>query len=89
MSLPNRPCAIPPVRLVWRRRFCINMIPKPNMAVVTADQILEPKETFQLAMQSALSFVNENPEALVTFGIKPTFPSTQLGYVKFGETISV
>ena len=61
--------------------------PKANMAVVTADQVLEPKETFQQAMRSALSFVNENPEALVTFGIKPTFPSTQLGYVKLGETI--
>ena len=61
--------------------------PKANMAVVTADQVLEPKETFQQAMRSALSFVNENPQALVTFGIKPTFPSTQLGYIKLGETI--
>lgn len=61
--------------------------PNANMAVVTADQVLEPKETFQLAMKSALSFVNENPEALVTFGIQPTFPSTQLGYIKLGETI--
>jgi mannose-1-phosphate guanylyltransferase len=59
--------------------------PDANMAVVTADQILEPKETFQQAMQSALTFVNNNPEALVTFGIQPTFPSTQLGYVKFGD----
>ncbi len=58
-----------------------------NMAVVTADQVLDPKETFQQAMTSALSFVNENPEALVTFGIQPTFPSTQLGYVKFGQTV--
>ena len=59
---------------------------KATMAVVTADQLLEPVETFQQAMQTALSFVNQNPDALVTFGIKPTFPSTQLGYLEFGKT---
>ena len=58
-----------------------------NMAVVTADQVLEPKETFQAAMRTALSFVDENPEALVTFGIQPTFPSTQLGYIQFGKSV--
>lgn len=60
---------------------------KANMAVVTADQILEPKEKFQTAMRTALSFVNENPQALVTFGIQPTFASTQLGYIQFGTAV--
>ena len=59
-----------------------------TMAVVTADQILEPKEKFQEAMQTAVSFVNENPQALVTFGIQPTFASTQLGYIQFGKAVS-
>lgn len=62
--------------------------PKATMAVVTADQILEPAETFQKAMRAALSFVDENSEALLTFGIKPTFPCSQLGYIKFGEAVS-
>ena len=61
--------------------------PRAKMAVVTADQVLEPKETFRQAMQSALAFVDDHPEALVTFGIQPTFPSTQLGYVKFGDAV--
>jgi mannose-1-phosphate guanylyltransferase len=59
-----------------------------TMAIVTADQLVEPVEVFQGAMNTALSFVNENPEALVTFGIQPTFPSTQLGYIQFGEKVS-
>jgi len=59
-----------------------------NMAVVTADQIIEPKDTFQNAMRTALSFVDANPESMVTFGIKPTFASTQLGYIKFGKAVS-
>jgi mannose-1-phosphate guanylyltransferase len=56
--------------------------PTATMAILTADQILEPPETLQNALKDAFQFVNQDPEALVTFGIKPTFPSTQLGYVK-------
>ncbi len=53
-----------------------------SMAVVTADQIIEPAKTFQRALKDALTFVNANPDRMITFGIKPTFPSTQLGYIK-------
>lgn len=53
-----------------------------TMAVVTADQIIDPPEVLQTAITDAISYVNANPETLLTFGIKPTFPSTQLGYVK-------
>jgi mannose-1-phosphate guanylyltransferase len=56
--------------------------PTATMAVVTADQVLEPAEVLQNALKDAFRFVDRNPEALVTFGIKPTFPSTQLGYIK-------
>lgn len=59
--------------------------PDANMAVVTADQLLKPLESFQQVMRTALDFVQSNPEALLTFGIQPTFPSTQLGYIKFGK----
>lgn len=58
-----------------------------SMAVVTADQILEPAEAFESAMRAALAFVHENPQGLITFGIKPTFPSTQLGYLYLGDEV--
>jgi len=56
--------------------------PDATMAVVTADHIIEPHEVFQQAMKDAVTFINANPESLLTFGIKPTFPSTQFGYIK-------
>jgi len=56
--------------------------PDASMAVLTADQIIEPAETFQQALKDALTYVNANPDKMITFGIKPTFPSTQLGYIK-------
>jgi mannose-1-phosphate guanylyltransferase len=58
--------------------------PDASMAVVTADQLIEPDDVFQKAMNAGLSFVNANPDAMITFGIKPTFPSTQLGYIQLG-----
>lgn len=59
--------------------------PDATMAIVTADQLLEPPEVLQDALRDAFSFVRRNPEVLVTFGVKPTFPSTQLGYVKCAD----
>ncbi|MBW8002462.1 MAG: mannose-1-phosphate guanylyltransferase [Planctomycetes bacterium] len=56
--------------------------PDATMAIVTADQLIEPAEVLQQAIKDALAFANENPDCLTTFGIKPTFPSTQLGYIK-------
>ncbi len=55
--------------------------PQATMTIVTADQVIEPAETLQQAITDARTFVKANPEHLVTFGIKPTFPSTQLGYL--------
>lgn len=59
--------------------------PEAVMAVLTADQILDPPEVLQQALTDAFEFIAANPEALITFGIKPTFPSTQLGYVKCAD----
>jgi len=53
-----------------------------TIAVVTADQIIQPADVFQQAIKDALAFVNNNPQNMVTFGIKPTYPSTTLGYIK-------
>ncbi|MBC8217401.1 MAG: mannose-1-phosphate guanylyltransferase [Planctomycetes bacterium] len=56
--------------------------PQAAMAVVTADQIIEPAEVLQQAIKDALAYVNDNPHGMVTFGIQPTFASTGLGYIK-------
>ena len=60
--------------------------PEAQMAVVTADQVIEPPEVLQQALKDALAFVSSNPDTLVTFGIQPAFASTQLGYIKCSAT---
>ncbi len=62
--------------------------PNATMAVVTSDQLIEPDDMFSKSIEDALEFVENNPKAKITFGIPPTFPSTQLGYVKIGKTQS-
>lgn len=59
--------------------------PEATMAVVTADQVLDPPEVLRDALQDALEFISSNPDALITFGVKPTLPSTQLGYIKCAD----
>jgi mannose-1-phosphate guanylyltransferase len=59
--------------------------PDATTAVITADQIIEPAEVLQQALTDGLTFINNNPDTLLTFGINPTFPSTQLGYIKCGK----
>ena len=56
--------------------------PDAAMAIVTADQLIQPAEVLQQALKDALAFVNKNPDSLVTFGIQPTYPNTQLGYIQ-------
>lgn len=56
--------------------------PEATMAVVTADQLIEPAEVLQQALKDALFYVNNNPDNMITFGIQPTFASAQLGYIK-------
>ena len=56
--------------------------PEATIAVVTADQLIEPANVLQQALKDALIFVNDNPDNMITFGIQPTFASTQLGYIK-------
>ena len=59
--------------------------PNATMAVVTADQLIEPDNVFQKTISDGMVFVNKNKEAMITFGIQPTFASTQLGYVQLGD----
>ncbi|MDO8302154.1 MAG: sugar phosphate nucleotidyltransferase [Sedimentisphaerales bacterium] len=60
--------------------------PDATMAVMTADHIIRPTDIFQQTIKDGLAYVNRNPEAMITFGIEPTGPNTQLGYIKLGTS---
>ncbi len=59
-----------------------------TMAVFTADHIIRPVEQFAEAVQKACETAEEHTDTLLTFGIRPTWPHTGLGYIECGETIA-
>ncbi len=63
--------------------------PDAVCAVVTADHVIEPIDAFQSAIKTAFAVTEQFPNALVTFGIVPTFGHTGLGYVHRGEALAM
>ncbi|HVT89653.1 MAG TPA: sugar phosphate nucleotidyltransferase [Tepidisphaeraceae bacterium] len=61
--------------------------PDAVFAIVTADHVIEPVETFQSALKAAFAVTEKLPNALVTFGIVPTFGHTGLGYIHRGDEL--
>ena len=58
--------------------------PSATMAVFTADHVIRPVEQFAKSVDAACNAAESNRDALVTFGIKPSWPHTGLGYVHSG-----
>jgi mannose-1-phosphate guanylyltransferase len=55
-----------------------------TMAVFTADHIIRPKKCFTRAVQLAMDTAEKHSDALLTFGVRPTWPHTGLGYIECG-----
>jgi mannose-1-phosphate guanylyltransferase len=61
--------------------------PSATMIVLSADHVIEPEREFHRAVHAAEQVAADHPTALLTFGIRPTFPSTGYGYVHRGEPV--
>ena len=61
--------------------------PKASVFVAPSDHFIAPEEKFISEVQSALDYVARYP-SLLTFGIRPTHPSTGYGYIRFGDAVS-
>lgn len=56
--------------------------PDATMVVMPADHVIRPDDVFQAALKQAASLVEQDPEQIVTFGIKPTYPAEAFGYIE-------
>jgi mannose-1-phosphate guanylyltransferase len=68
--------------------LCHRSDPEAVMVVMPADHVIEPAQEFRRAAQVAEQMVIENPGALVTFGIRPTFAATGYGYIERGAELT-
>jgi len=60
--------------------------PDGTMLVMPADQVIRPAERFREVMRAGVE-VAAQAGALVTFGIKPSYPATGYGYIHRGERV--
>src|SRR4051794_26090787 len=59
-----------------------------TMIVMPADHAIEPAQEFLRAVHAAAQLADEFPDALITFGIRPTEPATGYGYIHRGEPVA-
>ena len=62
--------------------------PDATMAVLPADHVIRPAETFQAAIRQAAELVEASPARIVTFGITPTYPAEVFGYIHRGQPLA-
>jgi mannose-1-phosphate guanylyltransferase len=61
--------------------------PQAVVAMLTADQIIEPVAVFQERLTEAYRIAETDTDALVTFGVVPTRPATGFGYLQLGKPL--
>ncbi|MHC4178323.1 MAG: mannose-1-phosphate guanylyltransferase, partial [Planctomycetota bacterium] len=63
--------------------------PDATMAVMPADHVIGPDESFQEAIRFAAALVDEQAQRIVTFGIRPSYPAESFGYIERGEPLAL
>lgn len=65
-----------------------NADPEAIMLVLPADHIISSDAQFQDCMSSGVRLIEQAPDRLVTFGIRPTYAAESFGYVQRGTALS-
>jgi mannose-1-phosphate guanylyltransferase len=57
------------------------------MIVMPSDHVIEPRSEFHRAIQAGVRLIDQDPELIVTFGIRPTYPAESFGYIERGSVL--
>jgi len=57
------------------------------MMILPSDHLISDTDKFAQLLQDAVAVIRQNPEALVTIGIEPTYPATGYGYIQRGAPL--
>ncbi len=61
--------------------------PDGVMVVMPSDHVIEPRAEFHRSVKAGLSLIQERPELVVTFGIRPSYPAESFGYIQRGSAV--
>ena len=79
---PSRKNTAPCVAYISHKLHKLN--PNANLICAPADHLITDEEGFMKVCKNALHFTS-HIKALVTLGIKPTYPNTGYGYIQFDQ----
>lgn len=74
--------------VAWSAAEVARRDPDGVVAMVTADQIIEPLEEYQESLTTAFEVAEARSGALVTLGVVPTSPHTGYGYLHRAEQLA-
>jgi mannose-1-phosphate guanylyltransferase len=57
------------------------------MIVMPSDHVIEPRAEFHRAVRAGVKLIQDDPEKIVTFGIRPNYPAESFGYIQRGAAI--
>jgi mannose-1-phosphate guanylyltransferase len=66
----------------------VNADPDAIMLVLPADHIISTDSQFQDCMRSGVRLIEQAPDRIVTFGIRPTYAAESFGYIQRGEALA-
>ena len=61
--------------------------PDATMVMMPSDHVIADGEAFRAAIRYAAGLVEERPERIVTFGIRPTYPAEIFGYIERSDSL--
>ncbi|OYN87869.1 mannose-1-phosphate guanylyltransferase [Parenemella sanctibonifatiensis] len=73
--------------VAWPTAVIHRRDPDATIAVLTADQLIEPVDAFRDALGRGFDAAESDEQALVTFGVLPTRAHTGYGYLHRGEPV--
>jgi mannose-1-phosphate guanylyltransferase len=59
-----------------------------TMAVMPSDHVISTDEVFQRSLLAAAELVEDQPQRIVTFGVRPTYAAESFGYIERGESFA-
>ena len=61
--------------------------PEGAMIVMPSDHMIEPIAEFHRTVRAGYQLVQQDPDRIVTFGIRPNYPAESFGYIQRGGAI--
>ncbi len=62
--------------------------PEAVMLVMPADHFVPDPAAFRQAVERAVAIVRDQPQALILFGVRPTYACVSFGYIERGEALA-